>query len=259
MRILKARGTSIPLSELTFSLTKDQVIDVSTPIIPHEIPAIDTETNYTAGVEIVDKVVEVIPRGSQVLLITEPGLDSLAPMLSIIIPLVSRYGGPAIIRSYTKSPDEIKRFISQLSKQLKANLDKVLSEIEVVAVNPTTLSLQELAALNARIDSSIKPKFIGVHGLNMLLELYPNVNTYLANHLNNVLLRRKLGITGFYTFSADIGTRNIPGIDIYDIVVCLQRIEEHGEEYYKVTMLRHPTKHRFKTIKLRPHEVIAQR
>jgi len=133
-----------------------------------------------------------------------------------------------------------------------------LSEIEIVAVNPTTLSLQELASLNARIDSSIKPKFIGIHGLDILLELYPNVNTYLANHLNNVLLRRKLGITSFYTFSTDVRARNIPGIDIYDIVICLQRIEEHGEEYYKITMLRHPTKHKFKTIKLRPYEILSR-
>ena len=256
MRILKARGTSIPLSELTFTLSKGQVINVFTPIIPHEIPAIDTETTYTTGVSIVDNVIQEIPRGSQVLLVVEPGLDALAPMLYILIPLISRYGGPVIIRSFIKSPDEIKRMITQLAESMKIKAEKVLSEIEIVAINPTTLSLQELASLNARTDISLKPKFTGIHGLNILLDLYPSVSTYLASHLNNVLLRRKLGITGFYTFTADMTRKDIPGIDIYDIILYIQRIEE-GKEYYKVTMLRHPTKHRFKTVKVSPFEVLT--
>ncbi len=256
MRILKARGTSIPLSELTFTLIPGTVIHVQAPIIPHEIPAIDTETNYTTGVEIIDKVLEAIPRGSQILLIAEPGLDTLAPMLLALIPLIAKYGGPAIIRSYTKSPDEIKRFIAQLSSNLGIEVDKVLSQVEVMSLNPTTISLQELASINSRVDANIKPKFIGIHGLNILLELYPDTNTYLASHLNNILLRRKLGITGFYTFSGKLD--EVPGIDAYDIVLHLQRMEEQGEEYYKVIMLRHPTRHKFKTIKIRPYEVLSK-
>ena len=255
MKILKARGTSIPLSELIFTLIPGAVIHVQTPIIPHEIPAIDAETNYVTGVEMIDKVLETIPKGSQILLVAEPGLDTLAPMLLALIPLVARYGGPAIIRSYTKSPDEIKRFIAQISQHLGVDVDKVMSQVEIVSLNPTTLSLAEIASINSRVDASIKPKFIGIHGINILLELYPSTNTYLAHHLNNVLLRRKIGITGFYTYSGK--PSSIPGIDIYDIVLHLQRIEEEGEEYYKITMLRHPTKHKFKTIKIRPYEILS--
>ena len=256
MRILKARGTSIPLSELTFTLTKGQVIGVFTPIIPHEIPAVDSETRYITGVPIIDKVLGEIPRGSQTLIVTEPGLDALVAMMFGLLPLIARYDGPSIIMSFTRSPDEVKRLISNLSLKLNIKSDDVLSKIEVISINPTTLSLQELASFTARIELNTTPKFIGIHGLNVLLELYPSVNVYLATHLNNVLLRRKLGITSFYTYTANLARSDIPGIDIYDIVVYVEKIEEEGEEYYKITMFRHPTTHRFKTIKVRPHEIL---
>ncbi len=240
MRILKVRGISIPLSEIPFSLRKDVVIDLAVPIVPHEIPAIDTSIIYRTGIRELDDIIIGIPRGSQVLLATQPGINSLDILLVSLIPLIARYGGPVIIRSYVRAPEEIKRVIIQTAKRLRINIDNVLKDIIISAMNPISQSLQEIAAENARIDSTIKPKFIAIHSLNTLLELYPNVNVYLGSHLNNVLLRRKYGITACYTFSADLKTGNIPGIDIYDIVILIRSREVKGEHIYELEILRHP-------------------
>ncbi len=238
MRILKVRGVSIPLSEIAFTLRKDAVIDLAVPIVPHEIPAIDTSTIYKTGIKEIDDLIIGIPRGSQALIIVEPGINSLDLSLVPLIPLIARYGGPAIIRSYVRAPDEIKRVIIQSAKRLGFDSKRVLNEIIISALNPVSVSLQEIAAENARVDSTIKPKFLAIHSLNTLLELYPNINVYLGSHLNNVLLRRKHGITSFYTFSGDPGAKNIPGIDIYDIVVLVRTTR--AKEEYEVEVLRHP-------------------
>ncbi len=240
MRILKVRGVSIPLSEIPFSLRKNIVIDLAVPIVPHEIPAIDTTTIYRTGIKELDEILMGIPRGSQVLLVAEPGINSLDLLLIPLIPLIARYGGPAIIRSYVRAPEEIKRVITQAARRLGYDANKILKEIIISSMNPVSQSLQEIAADNARIDSTVKPKFIAIHSLNTLLELYPNVNVYLGSHLNNVLLRRKHGITACYTFSGNIRSGNIPGIDIYDIVLFVRAIEVEGEHAYEVEILRHP-------------------
>ncbi len=238
MRILKVRGVSIPLSEITFTLRKDVVIDLAVPIVPHEIPAIDTSTIYKTDIREIDNLLIGVPRGSQTLIIAEPGINSLDLLLVPLIPLVARYGGPAIIRSYVRAPEEIKRVITQTARRLGLNTRQILDEIVISAINPVSQSLHEIAAENARIDSTVKPKFVAIHSLNTLLELYPNTNVYLGSHLNNVLLRRKYGITGFYTFSADPQAKVIPGIDIYDIVTLVRTTKNDDE--YEVEVLRHP-------------------
>ena len=238
MRILKVRGISIPLSEITFTLRKDIVIDLAVPIVPHEIPAIDTSTIYKTGIKEIDDLIVGIPRGSQTLIVTEPGINSLDLILVPLIPLIARYGGPAIIRSYVRAPEEIKRVIIQSVKRLGLDTKRIFDEIIISALNPVSISLQEIAAENSRVDSTIKPRFLAIHSLNTLLELYPNINVYLGSHLNNVLLRRKYGITACYTFSGDIKAGNIPGIDIYDIVVSVKTTKTEGE--YEVEVLRHP-------------------
>ncbi len=240
MRILKVRGVSIPLSEIPFSLRKNVVIDLAVPIVPHEIPAIDTSTIYKTGIREIDEIIVGIPRGAQVLLATQPGINSLDLLLIPLIPLVARYGGPVIIRSYVRAPEEIKRVILQAAQRLGINANTILKDIIVSAMNPVSQSLQEIAAENARVDSNVKPKFVAIHSLNTLLELYPNINVYLGTHLNNVLLRRKHGITACYTFSGSLEKADIPGIDIYDIVIFVKTSEEKGEPVYELNVLRHP-------------------
>ncbi len=240
MRILKVRGASIPLSEIPFTLREDVVIDLAIPIVPHEIPAIDTSTIYKTGIKELDNIIIGIPRGAQVLLVTQPGINGLDLMLVSLIPLVARYGGPVIIRSYVRAPEEIKRVIAQAAKRLGINADNILKDIIISGMNPVSQSLQEIAAENARMDSTIKPKFIAIHSLNTLLELYPNVNVYLGSHLNNVLLRRRYGITACYTFTSSFENTHIPGIDIYDIVISVKANEIKGEHVYELEILRHP-------------------
>ncbi len=242
MRVLKARGRPIPLSELYFRLTKEKVIEILKPVLYEDIPEIDVKTQYKTGLHVFDKLIGGVPRGSQTLIVIEPGLNSLEPLLMIMVPLIARYGGPAIIRSYTVSPNEIRRILLNYVKvlDLTLSLQKVLNETIIDTRNIHLMNIYELAVINAKADSGIRPKFMGIHDLNTVAEIYGDEKTYLILHVNNILNRRRLGITTFYTYVADIKRDRVPGIHIYDIILSIERIEAHGKLYYKITRLKHP-------------------
>ncbi len=242
MRVLKARGRPIPLSELYFRLTKEKVIEILKPVLYEDIPEIDVKTQYKTGLHVFDKLIGGVPRGSQTLIVIEPGLNSLEPLLMIMVPLIARYGGPAVIRSYTVSPNEIRRILLNYVKvlDLTLSLQKVLNETIIDTRNIYLMNIYELAVINAKADSGIRPKFMGIHDLNTVAEIYGDEKTYLILHVNNILNRRRLGITTFYTYVADIKRDRVPGIHIYDIILSIERIEAHGKLYYKITRLKHP-------------------
>ena len=242
MRILKARGRPIPLSELYFRIAKERVIEILKPVFYEDIPEIDIKIQYETGIPFIDRLVGGIPRGSQTLIIIEPGLNSLEPLLMLMVPLVARYGGPAIIHSYTISPKEIRRALSSYIKtlDLALNFQKVLEETIIVARNIHLMNIYELAVANAETDNKIKPKFIGIHDINTVVEVYCDIGSCLMLHMNNVLNRRRLGITAFYTYIADLKKDKVPGINMYDIVLSIEKVEVHGRLYYKMARLKHP-------------------
>ncbi len=248
MELRKMRGSPLTLAELTFRITPGAGIEVRVPILPEKVPSLDHDRLYRTGVKEMDEwFLGGFPRGSQVLLIVHPLLDPTLLMCYLASAFYKLYGGPLLYRSYRASPDTIR---SRLSRCLGLeHPSKLPGDIHVVTRNPTLMSITDLAALNVSEERQVRPRFVFIEGLDLILELLADVETYKREHFNNLLFRKSLGVTTFYSFSTvPRQPEQIPLISVYDSVFYVRprrvrRRRADGGYEYKVYVEIVPFRH----------------
>jgi circadian clock protein KaiC len=247
MELRKMRGAPLTLAELTFRITPGAGIEVRVPVLPEKVPSLDHDKLYGTGVEEMDKwFLGGFPKGSQVLFIIHPLLDPTLFMSFIATTLYQRYGGPVLYRSYRSSPETIKMVVCRCLEGCRDGLPR---DFHVVTRNPTLMSITDLAALNISEERSIRPRFVFIEGLDLVLELLADVETYKREHFNNILIRKSLGVTAFYSFAAiPRQPDQIPLINVYDSVFYVRprrmRVRtEDGMVKYKVFVEIIPFRH----------------
>ncbi len=218
MELRKMRGAPLTLAELTFRIAPGVGIDVRVPTFPEKVPPLDHETVYKVGVNGIDSwALGGFPRGSQVLFIIHPLLDSTLVMGFFASRLYQRYGGPVLYRSYRASPSVIR---TRLCPCLREVCTGTAKDFHIVSVNPTLMSITDLAARNIAEEQMIKPKFVFIDGLDMVVELLADIETYKREHFNNLLARKRMGVTAFYGFTAiPRHPDQIPLLSVYDTVI----------------------------------------
>jgi circadian clock protein KaiC len=224
MEIRKMRGTSIPFGELHFDIVPKKGISIYLPLSLEEIPGPSEETTYPIPNKKLGEIIGgnlPIWKGTQMAIVANHGVPALMLILCLVGALVSYYGGPLIVRSYTKPPKTILNMLKYCGCCFNYTVKP--TQVIVNTTNPTTRPIYALGAFNRVWDLKIKPKFLVFDTLNTVIEVSGDKETYLREHINNLFLRRKLGITSFYIYTADLKRETIPGLDLYDAVVYLDR------------------------------------
>ncbi len=242
MELRKMRGAPLTLAEITFRITPGAGIDVRVPTVPERVPPLNHAELYKLGSEELDRWLRGgFPRGSQILFITHPLLDTTAFIAYMASSLYARHGGPILIRTYRTSPSVVRLYLERCLKALGTKMGK---DVKIVGVNPTLVSITDLAASNIYEEERLMPKFVFIEGLDLIVELLADLETYKREHYNNILIRKQLGITAFYTYTTiPRELDKIPLITVYDSVfyVRVRRIRRGStvDTYVEIIPVRH--------------------
>ncbi len=242
MEILKARGRTVRTPRLYFRVSTSNGIEIFKLATRGESLKTKDIVHYvSSNIKPIDEFVGFIPKGSQVLIVTDPELDALDLLIPILASLTIRYGGPTIIKSYTTSTDYIRIMLINYLKKLNLaedNVKKVLKQISMETNDTYLVNTYESVLMDSKEDVKVKPMFKGIHNVNVMMEFCDK--HCLLLYLNTILNRKKLGITSFYTYTMDTYSNKLLFASIYDIIIKVEREEVNNKLYYKLYRLKHP-------------------
>ncbi len=224
MEIRKMRGSPIPYSRIPFDIVGGEGIRLYPPVRLEEIPPPSAEVVYTLDNEYFNEALGGgINKGSQVAVISYAPKVSFYIALCIAKALASKYGGKLVVRSYAHSPMTLKSLEKSclLMEHLMLDLGRPKKDYELiyVSINPTSRPLYVIATENRSLDLILKEDFLVADSM----EIIPaNITEIFKEHMNNVWVRRKLGITAFYTFSRRVLENHPEFFNIYDFIIIVR-------------------------------------
>ncbi|MET1102304.1 MAG: ATPase domain-containing protein [Pyrodictiaceae archaeon] len=232
MEIRKLRSAPITLAEISFRIAPKVGIDLRVPPAPEELPGLPHSSEDQWRLEMSGrgetKPTILFSKGSQVLLVTHPLINTLH-LTTWLISLALKYNLNTIntnnlenvkilYRSYFHSPAVIRERLMNCLKQNKIHIPE--DNILVRSINPTLRTITDIAATNIYEETSFKPTILVVEGLDVVYDLLADPESYRREHYNNIMIRRKYGITSIYTFTAPgmKDVKRIPLLSVYDYV-----------------------------------------
>ncbi len=231
LQVRKMRGSSIPEVELHYDIVVGDGIRVYAPIkMEPEAPRVE---EYVKPLSPIDKVFGELRKGSQVLLIVDDYTPSLPVGVLAGLSFVYSSGGKLLIRSFSKTPDIVWYIIKVVSKMLPTKGEERKAEIVVECLNPTQEPLYRIFHKARDNERREMPNYIVIDPLSHIIKLTADLHEFYRDHINNILLRRKLGITAFYTFIENLSNYK-PSIELYDVVVRIRSLWGERRRCYVV-------------------------
>lgn len=221
LQVRKMRGTTVPEVELHYDIVAGDGIRVYAPVRIEEIRESESVETVTP-LEPVDRVFRNLRRGSQVLLVVDKYVPSLA--VGVLAGLAFAYssGGKLLIRSFSKPPDMVRHIIDLVSNAFPKEV-RAPTEIIIECLNPTQEPLYRLAHRSRDKELRMKPDYLVIDPVSHLLKLSGSMHEFYRNHINNILMRRKLGITTFYVYASDGRDELELPVELYDVIVRVRR------------------------------------
>ena len=221
LQVRKMRGTVVPEVELHYDIVPGDGIRVYAPVRIEEIEGSGRAESITP-LEPVNRVFRALRKGSQVLLIVDKYVPSLA--VGVLAGLAFAYssGGKLLIRSFSKPPDTVKHIIDLVSSTFPKDL-RAPTEVIIECLNPTQEPLYRLAHRSRDNELKVKPDYLVVDPVSHLLKLSGSIHEFCRDHINNILMRRKLGITTFYVYANDGGDGLELPVELYDVIARVRR------------------------------------
>ncbi len=227
LELRKARWTPIYQAEIPFYIRPGPVIVVRVPENPEELPAIDTRIVYdlcslfTIGTDKDSKVGVVgekhvsslsdykslcktlkVPQGYQILL----GLSNTASsrLISSLLAskIVKEYDVKVLLISFKSSYKSLYTMAECIARYSHPKVDPmtVLDNINVVSLNPSAYTIEELDSIISEKVEKRNPQVIIIEGLEILEAMIPQDR--LTSYLYNLLLRnRRRNVLSFYIYS----------------------------------------------------------
>ncbi len=221
LQVRKMRGTVVPEVELHYDIVTGDGIRVYAPVRIEEVGK-PKKVETITPLEPIDRVFRNLRRGSQVLLIVDKYVPSLA--VGILAGLAFAYssGGKLLIRSFSKPPDIVKHVIDLISNAFPGKA-RAPAEIIIECLNPTQEPLYRLAHRARDNELRVRPDYLVIDPVSHILKLSGSIHEFYRDHINNILMRRKLGITTFYSYAdAEVKGLELP-VELYDVVVRIKR------------------------------------
>ncbi len=226
MEIRKMRGSEIPRAEVYFDIVPGEGIKAYIPERLREALPPSTEVLYDVPIkELTYLLGQKLSKGSQIAIVAKEACVGLVVALTILLPIVSRYGGKLLVRSFSKPPKLIEHIIHDISKALSIDLSRVKVVLDVIEASSRPLYV--LSTRSRESDLEVKPDFIIIDSLNQMPALY-GWRDFLALHIDNVLMRRRLGITTFYIYQEREGRPLSIPMDMYDIIIYAKPLIERN-------------------------------
>jgi len=232
LQVRKMRGTMVPEVELHYDIVAGDGIRVYAPVRIEEIGEPERVETITP-LEPVDRVFRNLRKGSQVLLIVDKYVPSLAAGVLAGLAFAYSSGGKLLIRSFSKPPDIVKHVIDLISNAFP-KAGRASAEIIIECLNPTQEPLYRLAHRARDNELRIRPDYLVIDPVSHLLKLSGSIHEFYRDHINNILMRRKLGITTFYAYAdTEVEGLELP-VELYDVVVRIKRKLGGAERCYSV-------------------------
>lgn len=206
VEVVKARGTSVPFTRVSFEIPRAQALSVWAPPMPEDIPAPRRDKGFRFGCSAIDEYIENLYGGQSVLSTYQPDARPyLMPLLLISLALNSN--ARVLLISYKYSPQEIYEFYEPYAypKLRRLGVEKgiepqelrsLLEDIIVVeSINPAVSSLESIYMRELKKIYEVKPDIVVFNGVDLLYSLYSKGE---AEYFNLLMAQyyhlKKLGI-----------------------------------------------------------------
>jgi len=196
VEIVKARGASLSVVELPFSIVEGRGIVVLEPIVIEEIPAMGAES-IALPCSVLNDLIGPVRRGG-VIYITYPPDARPVLILVYILAMALKNDARVLFISYKVSPEDIK--MSTESWLVKLGVDResareLLNKYFIVkSINPTSVSLPQLSLLELKIVDEHRPDIVVFHGVDIPAALERDVHSWMSGLLNQLLYLKKKGL-----------------------------------------------------------------
>ncbi len=244
LEIRKMRGSSIPHSELPFEIETGVGLRVYPVPSLERVSAPSQKEAYFIPNPFIQKVLPGgIRRGSQIAVVTDYEVPVFKLAGCFFAYIAAKYGLPTLIISYSRGTKVIEGLLKHCEKFASkvAGFEINVAEIpiKIGAINPTSRPVQALLTYVRHIERKYNPKLEFHDSLDLLPAVYGSTKDFLREHLNNLILRRNLGITAIYTFRAPSIEKAEILPEIYDIVLFIKTIKEEVGCCYDIEVIKH--------------------
>jgi len=238
MEIKKVRGSPTTVAEVPFTISEGCGIRFITPVRLEEITPPDYSTTYATGCEALDSAIGPLPRGSQVLIIYPPVINTLPLIYKVLTKFILLNKLRTLIVSYSFPATQIVNSMvvrSGLSNELRSELLKLV--VGMHSINPTAHSVYEIIATFLSLVNRYNPDLVIVHGLRTYYEIHGG-REFTTSLFNTIQLLRKRGITAVRLFRANSPMEFSPIADLCELVIWVKLARIDDELKFKTIVWR---------------------
>jgi len=197
--IKKLRGSPLKIAEIPFTISEGRGIRFLAPEILEEVPSTRLEE-----LKLPHPLADVIPkmfRGEVVLMVYPPDARP-AELALMTLAIAAANRARTLVVSYRYSPEDIRRIVIDTAMYAgveKSRAEKLIDRYIVFrSMNPTSLSIPEVAAWEFSLVEELRPDIAVFHGVDVFWFLARDkvgeYYTYLYNQLQRF---RSAGVTTF--------------------------------------------------------------
>ena len=239
LKIIKFRGVDIvPQESLIFDITPNKVIRLHVPIRIEEIPPLSEEL-YTFDNDRINNLLGGgIRKGAQVAVVSNIPKIGFIFSLCLAKSLAMKYGGRLLVRTYTLSPNEVDILLSKcyvlesviLNEDVRRRPKKYIKHI--MSHSLTSKDLFTISSENRAMDLKLREDFLVADSFELIPAKFTDVA---REHVNNIWLRKKLGITAFYNYHKSTYIEHPELFNIYDTILLLEAQTYFGRACLKIS------------------------
>ncbi len=241
LKIVKFRGISIvPQEYLTFDITPSEIIRLHMPIHIEEIPPLSEELYIFDNDRINGLLGGGIRRGAQIAVVSNMPKIGFIFSLCLAKSLAMKYGGRLLVRAYTLSPNEVDILLSKcyvlenvlLSEDIRTKPKSYTKHI--MSHSLTSKDLFTISSENRAMDLKLKEEFLVADSFELIPAKFIDVA---KEHVNNIWLRKKLGITAFYNYHKNTYNEHPELFNMYDTILLLEAQTYLGKACLKLSAM----------------------
>ena len=221
MEIRKMRGNEISVGEVPFIIGSPDIISFRVPPNLSVIPSGISPTKEYVEIKIGTNKIPFVP-GTQNIFVTNPSVDPLPFISSLMIPTLLAKGYKIVYRSYFHGEKTIRDRIAKCLEYYPRSYHELINNLSIRNLNPSSKSIIDLELIAENIERYEKPDIVIVEGLGTYIDLVSDAETYKEEHYNNLIRRAGNNITGFYFIhELEENMMKIPLISVYDSIFYL--------------------------------------
>ncbi|MEM2074468.1 MAG: ATPase domain-containing protein [Zestosphaera sp.] len=246
LRIVKSRGSSVPVTLMTFAIIEGHGIRVYAPPRLEEIPPPNLHRTFRLPCRSLEELGMALHAG-EIVYVPSPKPYPLSHILFHLFISAAHNKVKALVVSYESSPKYTWHQVAEVAKNLAGlNLtwEKVAEALKdnvvIVSYNPTAHIPEELFHLSLEIVEKTNPDvvvFVGDTPVGMVVD----EDDFLRNHsdlmINHVLYLRRKGLTTVIVGGKHENVRNLLN-NIADVIIDFESRDVEGEGVFNLLFSR---------------------